>query len=84
MYIELLSEFFIKTLLDSYLGPLSYFRALDINTLIGNIGGYVGLLIGVSISDLPILLQRIAQESQQVIEVGKMIFQSKCNLNGLQ
>ena len=30
-----------------------YFRALNINSLVGNIGGYVGLLMGVSISQLP-------------------------------
>ena len=82
MYI--LFEFVIKASFDSYLGHISYFRSLDVNTLIGNVGGYVGLLIGVSISDLPVLIKRIAQESQQVIEVGKIIFQSKSNLNGLQ
>ena len=31
-------------------------RAIDINSLIGNIGGYVGLLMGMSILQVPSLL----------------------------
>jgi hypothetical protein len=35
------------------------FRAIDINSLIGNIGGYVGLLLGVSILQVPNLLLQL-------------------------
>ena len=35
------------------------FRAIDINVLIGNIGGYVGLLLGFSILQAPDLLMQL-------------------------
>ena len=38
---------------------LSNFRALKINTLVGNIGGYVGLFLGVSVSQIPELLLKV-------------------------
>ena len=38
---------------------ISTFRAIDINVLIGNIGGYVGLLLGVSILQAPEALSRL-------------------------
>ena len=67
---------------NSYLEPIWNFRALDVNTLIGNIGGYVGLLIGVSISDFPILVQQISQKSQKIFEMGKNLLKNKRNLSG--
>ena len=35
------------------------YRAIDFNTLIGNIGGYVGLLLGVSILQAPTLMVQL-------------------------
>ena len=35
-----------------------FYREISINMLIGNIGGYIGLLIGVSIQQLPALFQK--------------------------
>ena len=32
-----------------------HFRAITLNALVGNIGGYVGLLMGVSIAQIPYL-----------------------------
>ena len=52
------------------------FRALDINTLIGNVGGYIGLLIGVSISDLPILLHEVYQEIKYTCNTLKRLYQN--------
>ena len=36
-----------------------HFRAISLNALVGNIGGYVGLLMGVSIAQIPHLLLHI-------------------------
>ena len=49
----------------------STFRALNINSLVGNIGGYVGLLMGVSISQIPYLLLYLRDKSNHI--VGKWI-----------
>ena len=35
------------------------YRALDFNSLVGNVGGYVGLFIGVSILQAPALLLKL-------------------------
>ena len=40
---------------------LSYFRAITVNALVGNIGGYVGLLMGVSISQIPYFFLHIRE-----------------------
>ena len=36
-----------------------HFRAITLNALVGNIGGYVGLLMGVSIAQIPYLFLHI-------------------------
>ena len=56
---------------------ISYFRALDINTLVGNVGGYIGLLIGVSISDMPLILQQTYKEIMHILETLKRLYQDK-------
>ena len=52
---------------------MKHYRAIDIHSLIGNIGGYVGLLLGVSILQVPSLLlqfvhkvKRAYMDKQQV------------------
>ena len=55
---------------------ISYFRALDINTLIGNVGGYIGLLIGVSISDLPLILHQVYLEIKHTCDFLKRLYQN--------
>ena len=39
----------MRFLSNVYPLPILIYRAIDINSLVGNIGGYVGLLLGVSI-----------------------------------
>ena len=41
-------------------------RAIDINSLIGNIGGYVGLLLGMSILQIPTLLGQLFRNLMKV------------------
>ena len=43
------------------------FRALNINSLVGNIGGYVGLLMGVSISQLPYFILQAHEDLKNVM-----------------
>ena len=45
---------------------MKYYRAIDINSLIGNSGGYVGLLLGVSILQVPSLLLQVVKKVKQV------------------
>ena len=39
------------------------------NSLVGNIGGYVGLLMGVSVSQLPYLVLQIHKHMKNVIHL---------------
>ena len=50
------------------------FRALDVHSLIGYIGGYVGLLLGISILQLPGILISVLGRINQVWQ-DKMIKQ---------
>ena len=59
------------------------FRSLDINTLIGNVGGYIGLLIGFSICDVPILLQRFSKELMKIHDIRNYL-QVKYSVIGLK
>ena len=43
-----------------------HYRAIDIHSLIGNSGGYVGLLLGVSILQVPSLLLQVVKKVKQV------------------
>ena len=36
-----------------------FFRAIDINSLVGNIGGYIGLCLGYSILQIPIFIKKV-------------------------
>ena len=47
----------------SFNNIFNIFRALNFNTLVGNIGGYVGLLVGVSITQIPDIILHIYQSS---------------------
>ena len=43
-------------------------RAIDVHSLIGYMGGYVGLLLGVSILQIPELLQRIFVDANSMYD----------------
>ena len=45
---------------------MKHFRAIDIHSLIGNIGGYVGLLLGVSILQIPSLVLQVVRKMKRV------------------
>ena len=78
MYSQYIVPDSFNNLIDFY-----HFRSLDINTLIGNVGGYIGLLIGFSICDVPILIIRISQELENIHKI-KGYFHTKLNTISLK
>ena len=58
-------------------------RAHDINSLIGNIGGYVGLLMGVSVAQLPYFILQLRDTLKAIInrrKQNKVLFKCKTNV----
>ena len=39
------------------------YRAIDVNSLIGNIGGYIGLCLGYSLLQVPLFIKKIVTKS---------------------
>ena len=58
-------------LLNIFYICIPYFRAIDIQTLVGNIGGYIGLFLGYSFLQIPDFVAWIIQTS-------KRYYWSKC------
>ena len=65
MYLSL-PEIVLCTLFKTY-------RAIDLNSLLGYMGGYVGVLLGFSILQIPDLLLAAIDKIKELFLVGKLV-----------
>ena len=62
----IIAKEFLCTLSETY-------RAIDLNSLLGHMGGYVGVLLGCSILQIPDLLLRAIDKIKEFFPVGKLV-----------
>ena len=49
------------------------YRAIDLNSLLGYMGGYVGVLLGFSVLQIPDLLLEAIDKMKELFPVGKLV-----------
>ena len=66
MLVSLLPEIVLCTLFIAY-------RAINLNSLLGYMRGYVGVLLGFSILQIPDLLMEAINKIKEFLPVGKLV-----------
>ena len=60
------------------------FRAIDIETLIGTIGGYIGLLLGYSILQVPSILSKARKRCKNRLRNKKVSLNSSSRIETIK